>query len=144
VEPVETARPLQILLVEDNPADVRMTREALAYAGVAHDLHVVGDGDQALAFLLREGAFAGMPIPDLVLLDLSLPGLSGHGVLQALRDRRARRSFPVVVLTGSKLQSDMERSFALNADTQIVKPAGLLQYAAELKFAVGLAHPRYG
>jgi CheY-like chemotaxis protein len=144
MEPVESARALQILLVEDNPADVRMTREALAFARIAHDLHVVGDGDQALAFLLREGAFAGAPIPDLMLLDLSLPGLSGHGVLQALRDRRAKRSFPVVVLTGSKLQSDLERSFALNADTQIVKPAGLAQYAAELRFAVGLAHPGYG
>jgi len=144
MEPVETARPLQILLVEDNPADVRMTREALAFARIVHDLHVVGDGDQALAFLLREGAFTSAPIPDLMLLDLSLPGLSGHGVLQALRDRRAKRHFPIVVLTGSRLQSDVERSFALNADTQIVKPAGLTQYAAELRFAVGLAHPRYG
>ena len=75
MDPVESARPLQILLVEDNPADVRMTREARA-------------------FLLRDGAFAGAPIPDLVLLDLSLPGLSGHGVLQVLRDRRTKRTFP--------------------------------------------------
>jgi CheY-like chemotaxis protein len=136
-------KPLQILLVEDSPADVRMTREALAFAGIGHELHVVGDGEQALAFLRREGAYAEAPTPDLMLLDLSMPGLGGHGVLEALRDRRVERRFPVVVITGSKLQSDLERSFALHADTQIMKPAGLRQWAAELSFAVGLVHPAY-
>lgn len=135
------SKPLQILLVEDNPADVRMTHEALAFANIEHELHVVGDGEQALAFLRREGGYAGAPTPDLVLLDLAIPGLDGHGVLKALRERRAPRRFPVVVVTGSKLQSDLERSYALNADTHITKPAGLLQYAAELTFAVGLVQP---
>jgi two-component system, chemotaxis family, response regulator Rcp1 len=137
-------KPLQILLADDNPADVRMTREALAFARIAHELHVVGDGEQALAFLRREGEYADAPRPDLMLLDLSMPGLGGHHVLEALRDQPPKQRIPVVVITGSKLQSDLERSFALNADTQIMKPAGLVQWAAELTFAVGLVHPSYG
>ncbi len=134
--------PLRILLVEDNPADVRMTREALKLAKIEHELHVVGDGEQALAFLKRQGPFRDAPVPDLVLLDLSIPRISGHGVLEELRSGRAERRFPVVVLTGSKLSEDIERSFALDADEHITKPAGLLHYASELMFAVGLVRPR--
>lgn len=141
---MENDRPrLQILLIEDNPADVRMTREALALAKVEHDLYVVGDGEHALAFLRREGEFANFPVPDLVLLDLSIPRLDGHGVLEQLRPAKTERRFPVVVLTGSKLQSDLQRSFELDADQHITKPAGLLHYASELKFAVGLARTRF-
>lgn len=127
---------LHILLAEDNPVDVRMTREALALAKIDHELHVVTDGEEALAFLYREGVYAEAPEPDLVLLDLSLPKLSGHSVLEQMRTQRAKRRFPVVVLTGSRLQRDIERSFELNADEHITKPAGLLQLAAELTFAI--------
>lgn len=133
---------LQILLVEDNPADVRMAREALSLAKVAHQLHVVGDGEQALSFLRREGQHAGAPVPDLLLLDLSIPRIDGHGVLASLRAARAQRRFPVVVMTGSRLQYDQRRSFELDADQHVVKPSGLLQWASELMFAVGLVRPR--
>lgn len=132
-------KPLEILLVEDSLADVRITREALVMAGIVHVLHVASDGEQALAFLRREGAYADAPTPDLMLLDLSIPRLDGHGVLEELRRITPPRRFPVVVLTGSKLASDLERSYALHADTHITKPASVLLYAAELTFAAGLA-----
>jgi CheY-like chemotaxis protein len=135
-------KPLQILLVEDNAADVRMTREALAMSKVAHALHVVGDGHEALAFVRREGAHAAAPTPDLMLLDLALPGLDGHGVLEALRRWRSKRTFPIVVLTGSRLDGDVARSYAREADSYIRKPAGVMHYAAELEFALGLARKR--
>lgn len=139
----ETKR-ITILLVEDNPADVRMTREALAVAKINHQLHVVGDGEEALAFLRREGHHADAPVPDLVLLDLSIPRINGHDVLKELRRLRAARAFPVVVLTGSARSSDLERSFELDADQHVVKPSSLLHYASELMFAVGLVRPRPG
>ena len=127
---------LHILLVEDNPVDVRMTREALALAKIDNMLHVVSDGEQALAFLSREGAYAEAPEPDLVLLDISLPKLDGHAVLEKVQPLKGKRRFPVVVLTGSRMQKDIERSFELNADEHITKPAGLLHLAAELTFAI--------
>ncbi|HYG55276.1 MAG TPA: response regulator [Burkholderiales bacterium] len=135
-------KPLVILLVEDNPADVRMTREALKLARIEHELHVAADGEQALAFIRKEGEYAQAPDPDLMLLDLSIPRLDGHGVLAQLRPPRAERRFPVVVITGSRLQSDLETSFKLDADEHITKPASVLHYASELMFACGLARPR--
>ncbi|MGQ0652093.1 MAG: response regulator [Betaproteobacteria bacterium] len=137
----ETKR-ITILLVEDNPADVRMTREALAMAKIDHDLHVVGDGEEALAFLRRQGRHGDAPAPDLMLLDLSIPRINGHEVLKELRPLRAARPFPVVVLTGSGRSSDLERSFELDADQHVVKPSSLLHYASELMFAAGLVRPR--
>ena len=136
------AKPLVILLVEDNPADVRMTREALKLAKIDHELHVAADGEQALAFIRREPPYADAPVPDLMLLDLSIPRLDGHGVLRELRPPRAERRFPVVVITGSRLQTDLERSFNLDADEHITKPSSVLHYASELMFACGLARPR--
>lgn len=136
------APPLEVLLVEDNPADVRMTREALNATRVAYHLHVVGDGESALAFLRNEGEFGAAPQLDVMLLDLSLPRMSGHDVLQALRQSAAPRSFPIVVLTGSRHERDLARSFEFSADEYITKPATMLQYAAELMFALNLARPR--
>lgn len=138
------ARPLEILLVEDNPADVRMTREALAAIGIEHRLHVVEDGSGALEFMRREAAYAEAPRPDLVLLDLSLPRMGGHEVLSRLRTMRQERRTPVVVLTGSSNESDLARSFALEADQHIRKPPTLGQLSAELAFALNLARPRHG
>src|SRR6185436_15655595 len=105
-------------------------------AKIDNCLHVVQDGEAALAFLYREGVYADAPEPDLVLLDLSLPKLGGHAVLEQVEAQRAKRRFPVVVLTGSRMQRDIERSFELHADEHITKPAGLLHLAAELTFAV--------
>lgn len=135
-------KPLQILLVEDNPADVRLVREGFNLTRIPHELHVVGNGEEALQFLRRENGHADAPVPDLLLLDLSLPRKDGHSVLAELRGARGLRRFPVVVLTGSRLQYDLKRSFELEADQHVVKPSGVLQWASELMFAAGLARPR--
>ena len=138
----EAARaPLEILLVEDNPADVRMTREALLAVGVGHRLHVVEDGEAALAFMRRDAGFGEAPRPDLVLLDLSLPRMSGHEVLAAMRRLKLEAHVPVVVLTGSPHERDLAESFALEADEHIRKPPSLGQLSSELAFALNLAQP---
>jgi CheY-like chemotaxis protein len=124
--------PLEILLVEDNPADVRIAREALKAAGFAHRLNVVMDGEEALDFLLRRGVHAGAPQPDLVLLDLKLPRLDGLAVLRVLRAHHARRTL-VVVLTGSSLRDDRTRAQELAADLFVTKPVGLDAYVAEMR-----------
>jgi CheY-like chemotaxis protein len=124
--------PLEILLVEDNPADVRIAREALKAAGFAHRLNVVMDGEEALDFLLRRGVHAGAPQPDLVLLDLKLPRLDGLAVLRVLRAQHARRTL-VVVLTGSSLRDDRTRAQELAADLFVTKPVGLDAYVAEMR-----------
>jgi CheY-like chemotaxis protein len=127
--------PVRILLVEDNPADVRMIREALAVSRIPHELHVAEDGEQALEHVRR----AGTPLPDLMLVDLNVPRVHGHDVISQIRADASIRRFPIVVLTGSKLEKDIERSFALQADEHIVKPARLFEYVGELAFAIGLA-----
>jgi two-component system response regulator len=124
--------PLEILLVEDNPADVRIAREALKVAGFAYRLHVLVDGEEALDFLLRRGDHADAPHPDLVLLDLKLPRLDGIAVLGALRARHARRT-TVVVLTGSSLRDDRTRAHELAADLFVTKPVGLDAYVAQMR-----------
>jgi CheY-like chemotaxis protein len=130
--------PVQVLLVEDNPADVRMIREALNISRIPHVLHVVEDGEQALNFIGRSGAYADAPRPSLMLLDLNIPKLSGHEVMASVRANRSLPQFPIVVLTGSRLEKDMERSFAQQADEHIVKPTRLFEYVAEIGFALGL------
>lgn len=135
----QASAPLEILLVEDNPADVRVTREALQLTRLRHRLHVVGDGESALAFVRREGPHAEAPRPQLILLDLSLPGIGGHLVLARLRAERARLGFRVVVMTGSSEMQDLRRSFELEADDYITKPESVLHYASRLVFACRLA-----
>ena len=139
----EQEAPVTILLVEDNAADVRMIQEALVISRIPHQLHVVADGEQALDFIRRKGAYAKAPVPDVVLLDLSIPKIHGHEVIEQLRADRPPRRFPIVVLTGSKLEKDMERSFALHADEHIVKPTRLFEYVGELAFAIGLVRRRF-
>lgn len=126
-------RRLDILIVEDNPADVRMVREALLAADIAHDLHVATDGEQALLFLLREGAYGRAPRPDLVLLDLRLPMSNGFGVLAAIRAHRQLQALPVVILTGSSLREDELRSYTAAADLFMTKPEGLDAYIDAVK-----------
>lgn len=127
---------VEILLVEDNPADARMIGEALGVTGVPHRLHVVEDGIQALEFISQTGRHADAPRPDLMLLDLSLPGVHGHELLAEIRAKRSTPRLPVVVLSGSTLHQDLEKSYELQADEFISKPVGLMQYAAELSFAL--------
>jgi two-component system response regulator len=126
-------RRLDILIVEDNPADVRMVREALAAAGISHELHVATDGEQALLFLLREGPYAEAPRPDLVLLDLRLPLANGFGVLAAIRAHHLLKALTVVIMTGSSLKEDELRSYTESADLFLTKPEGLDAYIAAVK-----------
>ena len=132
------ARQVNILLVEDNPADVWMTREALHRLSAHYQLHIVGDGQEAIDFLYREGRFAGAPMPDLVLLDLNLPKLSGHEVLFKIKSSGRLKHIPVVVLTSSSAPSDVRRSYQRNADCFVTKAAGLEAYAREIKVVEAL------
>ena len=131
-----------ILLVEDNPADVRMIREALEVTRIPHELYVVEDGEQAVQFATRKGEYAEAPEPDLVLIDLNIPKIHGHDVIARLRAERGLGRVPIVVMTGSRLEKDIDRSFALHADEHIIKPTRLYEYVGELAFALGLARRR--
>ncbi len=113
---------IDVLLVEDDPGDVLMTREAFDDNKVANRLQVVSDGVSALAFLRKEGEHADAPTPDLVLLDLNLPRMDGREVLEAMKGDDALRSIPVVVLTTSEAEEDVVRSYSLHANAYVTKP----------------------
>lgn len=115
-------KPIDVLLVEDDPGDVLMTREAFEDHKVANRLSVVADGVSAMAFLRKEGEYADAPTPDLVLLDLNLPRMDGREVLQALKEDAALRAIPVVVLTTSEAEEDVVRSYSLHANAYVTKP----------------------
>ena len=114
--------PIEVLLVEDDPGDVLMTREAFEDHKLRNSLHVVNNGADALLFLRKQGEFAGVPTPDLVLLDLNLPRMDGREVLQALKADDRLRSIPVVVLTTSEAEEDVVRSYSLHANAYVTKP----------------------
>ena len=115
-------RQIDVLLVEDDPGDVLMTREAFEDYKVQNQLHVVNDGTEAMAFLRREGDYADVPRPDLVLLDLNLPRMDGREVLQAIKSDPDLASIPVVVLTTSEAEEDVLRSYSLHANAYVTKP----------------------
>ncbi len=125
-------RRLEILLVEDNEGDVRLTREALAVQGAAVRLSVVGDGVGALAYLRREGGYAGVARPDLIFLDLNLPGRDGREVLAELKGDAGLRGIPVVVLTGSEVEADVARAYDLQANCYVAKPVDVRRFEAVL------------
>jgi len=125
--------PVEILLVEDDPADVRMTREALNVAGFAHRLHVVADGNEAITFLSRMRESDDAPRPDVVLIDLNLPKINGHEVLLEIKSNDDLRDIPVVVLTSSNAPRDMHLSYQADADWFVTKPTGLDAYADTMK-----------
>jgi chemotaxis family two-component system response regulator Rcp1 len=122
------ARVVEILLVEDNEGDVRLTREALKEGRIRNRLSVVGDGEQALAFLRREGTYAEAPRPDLILLDLNLPRLDGREVLAEIKNDANLKSIPVVVLTSSRTEQDLLRAYDLHANCFITKPVEFEQF----------------
>ena len=119
---------LEILLVEDNPADARLTREVFEGGRLSTHLNVVADGEQALAFLRREGIYEAAPRPKLVLLDLNLPRKDGREVLEELKSDRVLCRIPVIVLTTSAAESDILRSYELQANCFITKPLDLDEY----------------
>jgi two-component system, chemotaxis family, response regulator Rcp1 len=128
-----TSRPVEILLVEDNPGDVRLTREALRDSKVLSTLAVVRDGEEALAYLRREPPFAAVPRPDLILLDLNLPRRDGREVLASVKADPALRSIPVVILTSSDAERDIARAYELNANCYITKPVDLDQFTTVVR-----------
>ncbi len=120
--------PIEILLVEDNPGDADLAREALENSKIRNTLSVVGDGEEALAFLRRSGKYAAAPRPDLILLDLNLPKKSGREVLAEIKSDDYFKRIPVVVLTVSKDEEDIMESYNLHANCFITKPIDLHQF----------------
>lgn len=129
----ELGRPVDILLVEDNPGDVRLTQEALRDGKVWNNFHHVPDGAEAVAFLRREGPYKDAVRPDLILLDLNLPRKDGREVLEEIKADVDLRTIPVVVLTTSKAEEDVLRSYGLHANCYIVKPIDLDQFLAVVR-----------
>jgi chemotaxis family two-component system response regulator Rcp1 len=129
--------PIEILLVEDNPGDIRLTKEALRDGKIGNHLHVVMDGADAMAFLRKEGPFAGVPTPDLVLLDLNLPKKSGREVLDEIKHDDLLKHIPVVILTSSQAESDVLSSYRLRANAFVTKPVNLEQF---LKVVQSIEH----
>ena len=125
---MDPGQPIVILLVEDNPGDVRLTREALKDGKVANQLYDVKDGVEAMAFLRGEGTFADAPRPDLVLLDLNMPRKDGREVLEEMKKDPALRRIPVVILTTSRAEEDIIRSYDLHANCYVTKPVDLEQF----------------
>jgi two-component system, chemotaxis family, response regulator Rcp1 len=119
------AGPLEVLLIEDSPGDVRLTREALKDAKVHIHLNVASDGVEAMAFLERQGEFSNAPRPDLILLDLNLPKKDGREVLKEIKESATLGSIPVVVLTMSASEADILKSYRLHANCYITKPVNL-------------------
>jgi CheY-like chemotaxis protein len=126
-------REIEILLVEDNPGDVRLTREALDEGRVMNNLHVASDGVQALEYLRREGKFATAPTPDLIFLDLNLPRMDGRELLAIVKADPNLRRIPVVILTTSKAEEDILRTYDLHANCYITKPVDLDQFITAIK-----------
>jgi two-component system, chemotaxis family, response regulator Rcp1 len=125
--------PVEILLVEDNPADVRLTVEVLRDGRVQNHLSVARDGVEALAFLRREGRYAGAARPDLILLDLNLPGKDGREVLAEVKSSPDLKAIPVIVLTTSADDRDVARSYELHANSYITKPVDFDQFLAAVR-----------
>lgn len=128
-----TGTPVETLLVEDSPGDVRLIQESLRDGKIANHLHVVGDGVEALAFLRRKGKYADAPRPDLILLDLNLPKKNGREVLEEIKADADLRRIPVVVLTTSNAEQDILKSYGLNANCYITKPVDLEQFLAAVR-----------
>lgn len=124
----KSGKPIEILLVEDSPGDVRLTREALKEGKVLNNLHVVKDGVEAIAFLRREGQYAHAVRPDLILLDLNLPKKSGTEVLAEIKEDPDLKRIPVVILTVSQAEEDILKTYNLHANCYIKKPVELNQF----------------
>lgn len=124
-------RQLTVLLVEDNPRDVRLTQRAFVQAGLEHDLRIVRDGDEALEYLHREGAYRDLqvsPRPDVILLDLNLPRMSGHELLRRLKQDQRFRQMPIIVLTTSGRPDDVRLAYEEGANAYLLKPVEFARF----------------
>jgi CheY-like chemotaxis protein len=126
-------REIEILLVEDNPGDVRLTREALRDGKIVNNLHVAEDGVEALAFLRKEGKYRNAVRPELILLDLNLPKKDGREVLAEIKADENLRCIPVVILTSSEAEQDIVKSYNLHANCYVTKPVDLDQFISVVK-----------
>lgn len=139
-----TRRALRVLLVEDNPGDVLLMEEALGESPMRTHLDVVGDGEAALAFLRAEGEYVDRGRPDIVLLDLSLPGRSGGSILAEIKQDAKLRSTPVIVLSSSTVAADVSGSYDQHCNTYVVKPMGFSDYGQVMRhiedYWAGAAH----
>jgi CheY-like chemotaxis protein len=126
-------RPIEILLVEDNPGDIRLTKEALKEAKVLNKVTVVQDGIEALAYLRRQGTYTEARRPDLILLDLNLPKKDGREVLADIKNDERLKRIPVVILTSSQDEQDVLKSYGLHANCYITKPVELEQFITVVK-----------
>lgn len=131
--PRESSLPIEVLLVEDDPGDVLMTQEAFEEHKVRNKLTVVQDGEEAMAYLRREGPHADAARPDLILLDLNLPRVDGRQVLQAIKEDPELRQIPVVVLTTSQADEDILRSYSLHANAYVTKPVDFDSFIAVVR-----------
>jgi chemotaxis family two-component system response regulator Rcp1 len=126
-------KPLEILLVEDNPGDVRLTQEAFKSNKITNNLYIARDGVEAMAFLYREGKYAGSPRPDMILLDLNLPKKDGREVLAEIKQDDHLKMIPVVILTTSSSEEDILKTYGLYANCYITKPVELDQFLIVVK-----------
>lgn len=126
---IEKRRPARVLLVEDNPGDVILTRRAFAEAKIANDMRVASTGEEALSMLRREGANQGDALPDLILLDMNLPQMHGRDVLDAIKSDPKIRHIPVVMLSSSRAGQDVVGSYNLHANGYVVKPISLENFS---------------
>ena len=125
---------IEILLVEDNPGDVRLTQEAFKTGKVNNELHVAWDGEEAMAFLNREGEYKDAPRPDIILLDLNLPKKDGREVLKEIKSDKNLRRIPVVVLTTSSSEEDILKTYNLHANCYITKPVDLEKFLSIVQY----------
>jgi chemotaxis family two-component system response regulator Rcp1 len=125
--------PIDVLLVEDSPGDVRLTREAFCDANCAIRLHVASDGIEAMAFLRKEGAHANAPRPDIILLDLNLPKMDGREVLVHIKANEDLKTVPTVILTTSEAEGDIMKSYELQANCYLCKPVRLDEFEELVK-----------
>ena len=124
---------VNILLVEDNPADIRLTQEAFKTTRIPNQLHIVRDGAEAMAYLEQTGRFANVPRPDMILLDLNLPKKDGREVLALIKQSPAYKQIPVVILTTSREEEDITHTYNHHANCFITKPAGLDEFLEVVK-----------
>jgi CheY-like chemotaxis protein len=130
---VSTSTRIDLLLVEDDPGDVIMTREALTDANLEHDLHVVDNGEAAISFLRQEGPYSNAPRPDLILLDLNLPRVDGREVLSFVKGDQSLRRIPLVILTTSDSDDDIATSYDLHANAFVTKPVEFASYLSAVR-----------
>ena len=129
-------RPIQILLVEDNPGDARLTLEALKDGKIQNRLYIVNSGMEAIAFLRRKGKYADAPNPDFILLDLNMPLMNGSQLLAEVKQDSALKNIPVAILTGSQAAEDIVRAYNLHADYYVTKPIDLEEFIMAVKSIV--------